>query len=402
MFEGLTCATNSANEIPLFFGCRLVMESLTMEDDICILKQETAYVAAESPVSVCSEDELVASHFALVTAYKDIKKRLRDAERENTMLRKRVKQLEDKLYKPEETTSEGQQYVNKAFSAYRGIYIEKKDLETELNKVKREKSELEKHLTDQLHARELELLQLKTEMETNQVMRTLGNKQEYCEVDKVSSKLENMGLLTKNMQERCQELPENSKQGSSQTQEADFSTGAKLLQSYTDLCRTMSRLHVETQLQTEVMRTLRDKPSNAHRKGVATIPVQCLDDVERNSRRANITTTRPPSAPPVPSSTGRPCPPSGPLLQEGLKEDCWQGLWSSPRPPPVGSCAAQLPQPPRHCNSADDSSWSFPVAPKPSDSLFWESGATTTGNAPKSPKASFTLCSTMDDPSIFR
>ena len=69
-----------------------------VEDDICILKHETAYGGAgESPVSVCAGDESVASHFALVTAYEDIKKRLRDTERENTLLRKRVKQLEDKV-----------------------------------------------------------------------------------------------------------------------------------------------------------------------------------------------------------------------------------------------------------------------------------------------------------------
>ena len=77
------------------------MEPLTVDDDICILKHETAYgVAGESPVSVCAGDESVASHFALVTAYEDIKKRLRDTERENTLLRKRVKQLEDKVWAP--------------------------------------------------------------------------------------------------------------------------------------------------------------------------------------------------------------------------------------------------------------------------------------------------------------
>lgn len=74
------------------------MEPLAVEDDICILKHETAYTTAgESPVSVCAGDESVASHFALVTAYEDIKKRLRDTERENTLLRRRVKQLEDKV-----------------------------------------------------------------------------------------------------------------------------------------------------------------------------------------------------------------------------------------------------------------------------------------------------------------
>ena len=73
------------------------MEPLAVDDDICILKHETYTAAGESPVSVCAGDESVASHFALVTAYEDIKKRLRDTERENTLLRKRVKQLEDKV-----------------------------------------------------------------------------------------------------------------------------------------------------------------------------------------------------------------------------------------------------------------------------------------------------------------
>ena len=78
--------------------CALGMEPLAVDDDICILKHETAYGATgESPVSVCAGDESVASHFALVTAYEDIKKRLRETERENALLRKRVKQLEDKV-----------------------------------------------------------------------------------------------------------------------------------------------------------------------------------------------------------------------------------------------------------------------------------------------------------------
>lgn len=41
------------------------------------------------------------------------------------------------LFRPEAPPSEGPQYVNKAFSAYRGIYIEKEDLQMELNKLVR-------------------------------------------------------------------------------------------------------------------------------------------------------------------------------------------------------------------------------------------------------------------------
>lgn len=77
--------------------CRSGMESAAVDDDICILKHETAYGPTESPVSVCAGDESVASHFALVTAYEDIKKRLRDTEKENALLRRKVKQLEDKV-----------------------------------------------------------------------------------------------------------------------------------------------------------------------------------------------------------------------------------------------------------------------------------------------------------------
>lgn len=46
------------------------------------------------------------------------------------------------LFRPEAPPSEGPQYVNKAFSAYRGIYIEKEDLQMELNKLVRALKEM--------------------------------------------------------------------------------------------------------------------------------------------------------------------------------------------------------------------------------------------------------------------
>lgn len=50
--------------------------------------------------------------------------------------------LHMQLFRPEAPPSEGPQYVNKAFSAYRGIYIEKEDLQLELNKLVRALKEL--------------------------------------------------------------------------------------------------------------------------------------------------------------------------------------------------------------------------------------------------------------------
>ncbi|KAK5862618.1 hypothetical protein PBY51_017990 [Eleginops maclovinus] len=90
----------------------------------------------------------------------------------------------------------------------------------------------------------------------------------------------------------------------------------------------------------------------------------------------------PPSAPPLPSCSGRPCPPvgvlSGPPLPDSLREDCWyNGPW------PSQSCSGEallgsdpfsvvLPPPPLNQASLDDSSRSFPSPPKPSDAMFWE------------------------------
>lgn len=246
------------------------MEPLAVDDDICILKHETAYTAAgESPVSVCAGDESVASHFALVTAYEDIKKRLRDTERENTLLRKRVKQLEDKLFRPEAPPSEGPQYVNKAFSAYRGIYIEKEDLQMELNKLKKEKSESERLLTEQLQAKDLELLQLRTEMETSQVMKSLNSPQDYWQVDRVSTELkihklqeelERVTLENSRLLERSGEEPHGlNGPDLDQTCDAKYNASRErnMQQTYEALCCEVTRLHSELKHQTGLIRKLR-------------------------------------------------------------------------------------------------------------------------------------------------
>ncbi|XP_041707904.1 5-azacytidine-induced protein 2-like [Coregonus clupeaformis] len=358
-----------------------------MEDDICILKHETAYGGAgESPVSVCAGDESVASHFALVTAYEDIKKRLRDTERENTLLRKRVKQLEDKLFRPEAPSPEGPQYVNKAFSAYRGIYIQKEDLQLELHKLKREKSESERRLNEQLQAKEMELLQLKTEMETSQVMKSLTSTQDDWQVDRVNSELkihtlqeelERMTREKNRLQEHC---GDSSGTDCDQNHVESNPSAVTVLQSYEALATEISTLHSVLKQQSDLVKKLGDKPQlAANRRAASTVPVQCLDDVEKNlnHRTVRISVPRPPSAPPVPSSSGRPClPPVGPPALEGLREDYWQnGPWSSHYPGALGlgsTSPVLLPPPPLNQASLDDSSWSFPSPPKPSDALFWE------------------------------
>ncbi|XP_034409206.1 5-azacytidine-induced protein 2 isoform X5 [Cyclopterus lumpus] len=333
------------------------MEPLAVDDDICILKHETAYTAAgESPVSVCAGDESVASHFALVTAYEDIKKRLRDTERENTLLRKRVKQLEDK---------------------------------------KKEKSESERLLTEQLQAKELELLQLRTEMETSQVMKSLNSPQDYWQVDsvgadlkilKLQEELERVTLENSRLLDRSGEEPHGlNGPDLDQTCDAKHNTRERSMQqTYEALCCEVTRLHSEMKNQTGLIRKLRPLISET-RQAASTVPVQCLDDVEKNNKNhpvPRVSAPRPPSAPPLPSCSGRPCPPvggpSGTLLPDSLREDCWyNGPW------PSQSCSGEaldgsdagsvvLPPPPLNQASLDDSSRSFPSPPKPSDAMFWE------------------------------
>ncbi|XP_028984314.1 5-azacytidine-induced protein 2 isoform X2 [Betta splendens] len=387
------------------------MEPLAVDDDICILKHETAYTTAgESPVSVCAGDESVASHFALVTAYEDIKKRLRDTERDNTLLRKRVKQLEDKLFRPDAPPSEGPQYVNKAFSAYRGIYIEKEDLQAELKKLRKEKSESERLLTEQLQAKELELLQLRTEMETSQVMKSLNSPQDFWQVDRVSTELkihklqeelERVTLENSRLLERSTEEPHGlNGPDLHQICDAKYNTSERSIQqTYQALQCEVTRLHSELKHQTGLIRKLQPLISETRQ-----VPVQCLDDVEKNNNHPVplASVPRPPSAPPLPSCLGRPCPPpvgcsSGTLLPDSLREDCWyNGPWPSQTSSGealMGSdtCSVVLPPPPLNQASLDESSRSFPSPPKPSDAIFWEghsaaSNSSSMGNySPKSP-----------------
>ncbi|CAL8356557.1 unnamed protein product [Arctogadus glacialis] len=407
------------------------MEPLTVDDDICILKHETAYgVAGESPVSVCAGDESVASHFALVTAYEDIKKRLRDTERENTLLRKRVKQLEDKLFRPDAPPTEGPQYVNKAFSAYRGIYIEKEDLQLELNKVKKERSESERQLNEQLQAREMELLQLRTEMETSQVMKSLTSPQDYWQVEganselqihKLQLELERVTLENGKLLERYGEP--HGLNGPDSDQDSDVAYNIRergMQQMYQVLCGISDRCSTTT-----------EKGHSQHtiHKGASALPIQCLDDVEKNNNNHHRRRQHPPLLrvsvphPPTTASSGSSTSPalgapSGPPLLDGLREDCWyNGPWPG-RPsaaPPTAAAAGTntaggappesgdpssvlLPPPPLNQASLDDSSRSFPSPPKPSDALFWEGHSAASAAASSSSSSSIGSCTPRSPP----
>ncbi|XP_052003122.1 5-azacytidine-induced protein 2-like [Xyrauchen texanus] len=361
------------------------MDFPAVDDDICILKHE--YGPTESPMSVCSGDESVASHFALVTAYEDIKKRLRDTEKENALLKRRAKQLEDKHFRTDAPPSEGPQYMNKAFSAYRGIYIEKEDLQMELNTVKKEKVELERVLTEQLQAKELELLQLKSEIDTSQVMRSLNTADDW-QVDRSGSEmkivslekqLERLQLENCSLDKPCGTAGHDDSENDvlHDEQQHDVSTDSRTLaivQSYQDVLGEVSRLRSAIRSQSDLVRKLRERPPlpPTLRRAASTVPVQCLDDVEQNTEPMMMTPPRPPSAPHLPSS-------SGTRALDGLRENCSDDPCPLARPVPLG-CPGGLPPLHQRMGSLEDSSWSFPSTPRPSDALFWDSSKSKSSN----------------------
>ncbi|XP_014445157.1 5-azacytidine-induced protein 2 isoform X2 [Tupaia chinensis] len=253
-----------------------------VEDDICILNHEKAHRRDTlTPVSIYSGDESVASHFALVTAYEDIKKRLKDSEKENSLLKKRIRFLEEKLIGArldEETSSVGREQVNKAYHAYREVCIDRDNLKSKLDKMNKDNSESLKVLNEQLQSKEVELLQLRTEVETQQVMRNLNPPSSNWEVEKLSCDLKIHGLEQELelMRKECNDLKTELQKAKQTNPSQEDNLKSKDLQrisvssdnmqhAYWELKREMSNLHLVAQVQAELLRKL--KTPTAIKKG---------------------------------------------------------------------------------------------------------------------------------------
>ncbi|XP_036864495.1 5-azacytidine-induced protein 2 isoform X2 [Manis javanica] len=270
-----------------------------VEDDICILNHEKAYRRdTVTPVSVYS-DESVASHFALVTAYEDIKKRLKDSEKENSFLKKRIRFLEEKLVGTrldEEISSVGREQVNKAYHAYREVCIDRDNLKSKLDKMNKDNSESLKVLNEQLQSKEVELLQLRTEVETQQVIRNLNPSSANWEVEKLSCDLKIHGLEQELelMRKECSDLrielqkakqtdpPQEDNLKSRDLHRLDISSD-NMQNAYWELKREMSNLHLVTQVQAELLRKL--KTPSAIKKALSPTLKQPLTLASPSPRR---------------------------------------------------------------------------------------------------------------------
>ncbi|NWR32447.1 AZI2 protein, partial [Tachuris rubrigastra] len=385
------------------------MEEL-VEDDICILNHEKADNShkrdSDIPVSSYSGDESVASHFALVTAYEDIKKRLKETERENSLLKKRVRILEEKLLGSrleEECSSVGREQVNKAYQAYREACIDRDNLKSKLEKMVKESEESLKTLNEQLQSKEVELLQLKTEVETQQVMKSLNCTQANWELEKMNCdlKIHSLEQDLEKLKEECNSLRKELQKSKQKAEDESPLSGDHLQrqaiqryeksiinfcfesvqQAYWELKREMSNLRLVTDVQAEVLRKLKRNPT-ATKKGKSvfavidltntnpapTAPVQC---VELNISKLNLTPgvvyKNLSQNDKVFCNTVSP-----PLLRDVHvpSERVTLQAWADERPVPVDGKTFQE----HHSygkSSLEDNSWVFPSPPKPNENMFW-------------------------------
>ncbi|KFP12897.1 5-azacytidine-induced protein 2 [Egretta garzetta] len=361
------------------------MEEL-VEDDICILNHEKADNAhkrdGEIPVPSYSGDESVASHFALVTAYEDIKKRLKETEKENSSLKKRVRILEEKLLGSrleEECSSVGREQVNKAYQAYREACIDRDNLKSKLDKMMKESAESLKTLNEQLQSKEVELLQLRTEVETQQVMKNLHCTQSSWEIEKLSSdlKVHSLEQDLEKLKEECNSLRQELQKSKQKDQAQDENPlNADVLQrqdiqsvqqAYWELKREMSNLRLVTDVQAEVLRKLKTNPTATKKASAA--PVQCVDV---NISKLNLTSgvvykNLLQNDKVLCNAVSAPLPRDVKIPSERVTLQAW----TDERPIPVDDKMFQD----HHSygkSSLEDNSWVFPSPPKPNENVFWE------------------------------
>ncbi|XP_020848956.1 5-azacytidine-induced protein 2 isoform X1 [Phascolarctos cinereus] len=367
-----------------------------IEDDICILNHEkTQRRDTITPVSIYAGDESMASHFALVTAYEDIKKRLKDSEKENSLLKKRIRFLEEKLLEnrlDEETSSVGREQVNKAYHAYREVCLDRDNLKSKLDKMNKDNSESLKALNEQLQTKEVELLQLRTEVETQQVMRNLNRPSSNWEVEKLSNDLKIHGLEQELevMRKECTslrtELQKSKHKDQSQEDNLSFSADFQrpsipsdnMQYAYWELKREISNLHLVTQVQAELLRKFK-APSTVKK---ACAPVQCVEDLVKDCTKLHLTSLTAtykrhaplsPNGKALSSAMGSPLSGDTKILLERASLQSWA---DNERVIP-GGCTNFQEQNSYGRNSLEDNSWVFPSPPKSSETAFGESKSKT-------------------------
>ncbi|XP_072139282.1 5-azacytidine-induced protein 2 isoform X1 [Mobula birostris] len=371
------------------------MEILGAEDDISILNHEEASPEATpfrySPIVGSSGDESVGSHFALVTAYEDIKKRLKQTETENSFLKKKARMLEERLLNASldnERSSFEQEGVNKAYQAYREVCIERDKMRQRLERMVKEQMDSVRILNEALQAKEVEILQLRSEVETREVMDDLNKTHNSWELDKSSNeiKVHTLNQQLEILKQECAFLREELQSYKLKDLSLDACRSKReglndeetvrevsLQKPYQDLKREMSNLHLVTKTQAELLRKLLATHGS-------TKNVQSQEDLLRDCGKLELSSSGATYQVLRPSSAGAGVKISKLTTTDRFQQDtatyCDQEFllpWANSRPTPVGSAAFEENV---SCGKGtiDDNSWVFPNQPvdSPSDAAFWK------------------------------
>nr|XP_044992959.1 5-azacytidine-induced protein 2 isoform X2 [Jaculus jaculus] len=255
----------------------------------------------------------------------------------------------------------------------------------------KDNSESLKVLNEQLQSKEVELLQLRTEVETQQVMRNLNPPSSNWEVEKLSCDLKIHGLeqeleLTR---KECNDLKMELQKARQMSPSQEDSVQSRDLQrlsissdsvehAYWELKREMSNLHLVTQVQAELLKKL--KTPAAIKKACAS--VACVEDLGKDSTKLHLTnfTAMYKRHPPLSPNGKAICyTPSSPLPGDikVLSEKAILQSWTDNERSIPNDGADFQEHNSYGRNSLEDNSWVFPSPPKSSDTAFGEAKSKT-------------------------
>ncbi|GCC32997.1 hypothetical protein chiPu_0011463 [Chiloscyllium punctatum] len=276
------------------------MDSFNYEDDISILTQngqqdDTEW--ADAPNTDLTGEEYTASHYALITAYNDIKQRLIGMERDNSTLKRKLRQydlkfslsnelVDDKklpqsllditLLRNENTRlreqlehfrnqlrdcKEREDHLDEVIKAYEKIRSEKDDLHQQLEEMSPRHQQNCRVVDPQLDELEVQRLQEKVDELQRKLHSCQWRERQYKEeCDRLQSQLSQQSL-----QESCAQEPSHDPHDMEWIKNTEEEQ-ENLVLAYTELAQELCQLRSLTEAQTEILRRLSEEQltNNAH------------------------------------------------------------------------------------------------------------------------------------------
>ncbi|XP_060704810.1 TANK-binding kinase 1-binding protein 1 isoform X2 [Hemiscyllium ocellatum] len=289
------------------------MDSFNYEDDISILTQngqqdDTEW--ADAPNTDLTGEEYSASHYALITAYNDIKQRLIGMERDNSTLKRKLRQYDLKL----RDCKEREDHLDEVIKAYEKIRSEKDDLHQQLEEMTvlaedhistiqsleqalRLRDSSVQILNDQLQAKNEQIIQLSPTRRSpyglesprhQQNCRVVDPQLDELEVQRLQEKVDELQrklhscqwrerqykeecdrlqsqLSQQSLQESCAQEPSHDPHDMEWIKNTEEEQ-ENLVLAYTELAQELCQLRSLTEAQTEILRRLSEEQltNNAH------------------------------------------------------------------------------------------------------------------------------------------